>query len=770
MSQKNNSYSINFNPKIEDINLECSRTWEIISDGNTKGCFQLESRLGRSMAKKLKPENIEQLSALISIMRPGCISGDTKIYVKEYKHSTDGRSRFLKYKIRDIVNNISKYQTLLSYNEYTGKFVDNEIINAFYSGEKECFKVIIRSNERKTSHYGNKEYKLECTNDHRLFTPNGWKCLQDIQIGDRVLVTKRNGTKTPGLGHKTFRQRCYNNYQTRCIFCDWNNGSLDVNHINGNRLTNNDPDNLCYMCPNHHREFSEGSISITDVNKAKEKYRLPPTIDGKWCTLAYKISIGITDVYDISMKAPHHNFIAGGVIVHNCLEAVRDGKTVSNHYIDKKNGAESVDYFHECLEPILGNTYGEMVYQEQAMEITKVVAGFDLQEADMLRKAIGKKKPEEMAKVKTKFLEGAKKLGIVTVDEAEQIFGWIEKSQRYSFNKSHSVSYAINAYLSAYTKAHFPKIFFASYLRFAKDKIDPQAEIKELVQNAHEMDINVYTPDIRNLNEFFILKNNNIYFGITDIKGVGKSVYDKLVNICANIDWNNITWPKMLFLILNNVNSTAAKALIQCGALSFIRKTRNEMLHEYSLISGLTKKELEHITNSLDSISDIKQGLELLLNVPRINQKRKSIIKDLIYSYVNPPYSLEDTAEWLADSEDTLLGCAITCSKIDMYDISMTNINCREFKNTTVRENLILGGEIDFINVTKTKTGKKPGAEMAFVTMTDSYGSVDSIIFFPEKYIEYKNILFPNNIIIVKGNKSKTGDGLIVDKAYIAKT
>ncbi|MFN9959556.1 MAG: DNA polymerase III subunit alpha, partial [bacterium] len=128
--------------------------------------------------------------------------------------------------------------------------------------------------------------------------------------------------------------------------------------------------------------------------------------------------------------------------------------------------------------------------------IAKTIAGFNLQEADMLRKAIGKKKPEEMAKVKSKFLSGAQNLNLVTQDEAEQIFGWIEKSQRYSFNKSHAVSYAINAYLSAYTKAHFPKIFFASYLRFAKDKIDPKSEIKELVQNANEMDIDISIPDI----------------------------------------------------------------------------------------------------------------------------------------------------------------------------------------------------------------------------------------------------------------------------------
>jgi len=118
------------------------------------------------------------------------------------------------------------------------------------------------------------------------------------------------------------------------------------------------------------------------------------------------------------------------------LEAYRDGKSISHHYIDKKNGQESLDYFHPSLEPSLKSTYGEMIYQEQAMQIAQAVAGFDLQEADMLRKAIGKKKPEEMAKIRVKFKDGAKKLNIVNDEEIDEIFSWIEKSQRYSFNKS----------------------------------------------------------------------------------------------------------------------------------------------------------------------------------------------------------------------------------------------------------------------------------------------------------------------------------------------
>jgi DNA polymerase-3 subunit alpha len=518
--------SIRFDPFIESINLECSKTWDLISEGNTKGIFQLESRLGRSVSKKLKPENIEQLSALISIMRPGC------------------------------------------------------------------------------------------------------------------------------------------------------------------------------------------------------------------------------------------------------LEAIRGGKSVTNHYIDKKNGEESLDYFHPSLETILKTTYGEMIYQEQAMEIAKNIAGFNLQEADMLRKAIGKKKPEEMAKIKTKFLDGIATTKIVNESEAEQIFGWIEKSQRYSFNKSHSISYAVNAYLSAYAKAHFPKIFFASYLRFAKDKIDPHEEIKALVQNANEMDVSIKTPDLRIMNEFFVLKNNDIYFGLTDIKGVGSSVFIKLKKIVEQLDQSlsEMSWPKISFMILSNINSTAAKALIGSGATSFIKKTRTCMLFEQDLVSLLTKKESSYIIDNIDEYETVKESLEDLLLSGKINKNRKKVISDAINMIQNPPYSLEDSPEWIADIEDSNLGCAITCSRVDMYDISMTNTTCRDFKNGINNNNLIMGGEIDYINITKTKNGQNPGEEMSFVTMSDGTGSVDSIIFFPDIYKKYKSILFSGNVIIVCGSRSRSKDSFVVEKAYVAKT
>lgn len=120
----------------------------------------------------------------------------------------------------------------------------------------------------------------------------------------------------------------------------------------------------------------------------------------------------------------------------SCTQAKRDNKSIANHYIDRKNGIEPIEYFHASLEPILKDTFGELIYQEQAMAIAALIASFTMVQANDLRAAIGKKDTAKMAKLKPQFLDGAKATGIVTEKEAEEIFSWIEASQRYGFNKS----------------------------------------------------------------------------------------------------------------------------------------------------------------------------------------------------------------------------------------------------------------------------------------------------------------------------------------------
>lgn len=452
-----------------------------------------------------------------------------------------------------------------------------------------------------------------------------------------------------------------------------------------------------------------------------------------------------------------------------CLEAIRDGKNVSTHFIDKKNGKESIDYFHPSLESVLKNTYGEMIYQEQSMEIARVIAGFDLVEADMLRKAIGKKKPEEMSKVKKKFLDGCKSLNIVNEREAEEIFGWIEKSQRYSFNKSHAISYAVNGYISAYAKAHFPKIFFLSYLRLAKDKIDPQKEILELISNAKDMNIDIFGPNLKNKNKEFDIFNGKIYFGLTNIKGVGESVFIKLLKILEHINLDESTWVQILFKVLLNINSTGAKAIISCGALDYLKISRNKMLLELNLCSNLTMKEQEKCLSIIDNKNNIKTEnlLREFMNVHKINKNRQIKIISIINEIVQPSYSLVDSPEWIADNEKSLLGASLTCNKTDTYDASYANTDCKELKTFPNKKQFFVIAEIEDMSVIITKNGKTPGQEMCFLRLSDSYGSIDSVVLFPEEFKDNKELLEEGRVLLFSGQKSGKNNTPIVKKCFV---
>lgn len=273
-----------------------------------------------------------------------------------------------------------------------------------------------------------------------------------------------------------------------------------------------------------------------------------------------------------------HLCALGALLRPGCLRSIdkHTGYSLTELYCLRKNGELDVEYLHPSLEKILSATYGVLTYQEQAMEIARVIGGFNLQEADILRKAIGKKLPEEMAKVEKMFYEGAIKVGIVNEEEAKEIFGWIKESQRYSFNKSHSLSYAVNGYWSAYCKAHFPVQFFTSYLRFAKDKQEPLVEIRELVNEAKAMDVEVLTPDLRAMKKHFYTDGKLIRFGLADIKGIGEIQVEKLKTavIAAEEMYGkklaDLNWYEFLVLITPNASSTVIERLITTGAMSYM--------------------------------------------------------------------------------------------------------------------------------------------------------------------------------------------------------
>lgn len=469
------------------------------------------------------------------------------------------------------------------------------------------------------------------------------------------------------------------------------------------------------------------------------------------------------------------------IIRPGCLKAYVDGKSMTQHFIDRKHGREEVTYLHESLEDILAPTYGVLVYQEQSMRIAQKIAGFDLQEADELRKAIGKKKADLMAKVKKKFLEGATKMKIVTKEEAQEIFGWIEKSARYAFNKSHSISYAVCSYWSAYQKAHKPQEFFLSYLFYANEKQDPHQEIYELVSEAKLFDINVRTPSIANFQEKFNPKNGKIYFGIKDIKSLtgktGDKVRESIENVQAlrNKDITEFSWIEMLIFLSQHINSASFKALASIGFFRDFKGkiTRNRAIYEHEIYKTLTKSELKWLQDHFDEYnwSDLISALRSLAPTKKegggtSKMDRKQAIENEIQLLINPPYDLCDDPSWVIDQEIKFLGCPVSMSKVETSDTSAANTTCKEIINGKKGKDLCIVANIQRLSDYKITKGESKGQLMSFLTIEDETCSLDSVIIFPKVREKNKYILYEGNNLIFCGNVSAKDSSFIVDAIH----
>jgi len=465
-----------------------------------------------------------------------------------------------------------------------------------------------------------------------------------------------------------------------------------------------------------------------------------------------------------------------------CMEAIVDGKSLTNHYIDRKHAREPVEYFHPSLESSLKETFGILVYQEQSMQIAQEIAGFNLQEADILRKAIGKKKTDVMAQVKKSFLEKSSERGIVNKSQAEEIFSWIEKSQRYSFNKSHAVSYAFNAYLSAYAKAHFSKEFFTSYLFYSKEKQKPHEEINELVNNCRIMDIDIFPPDLRKANKNFKIIDDKVFFGLSNVKSVGEAVIDKIKRSMKEVEeligkkveeWN---WREFLVFFSSRVTSTAIKSLISVGAASYMSSNRTRMIYEYEIYQKLTNKEKSWVQNLMLQDSDIssKEFLEILKMAVELppgkkgavaNKKRLEVVKEMILSLENPPYKLEDMPEWVAGKEENLLGIPLTCSKVEACDTSSANAICKDIINKAIKDYPLVAVQVDSLREVQIKNGKNRGNKMAFATVSDYSCSVDCVIF-SDAWEQYKDLMLEGNTVMINGELDKNKDSFMIKKVW----
>ncbi len=392
-------------------------------------------------------------------------------------------------------------------------------------------------------------------------------------------------------------------------------------------------------------------------------------------------------------------------------------------FIARKCGDEAVAYDHSKLESILEPTYGIMVYQEQVMRIAQELAGFTLGQADILRKAMGKKKPEEMAKVKKDFVVGCVENG-VKKSLANKLFGEIEIFAGYAFNKSHAACYAEGAYKNAYLKAHYPQEYMAASLTIERKDTD---RLTVLLDDCRRMGIQVLPPDVNQSTLNFTPTDEGIRYGLAAIKnvgeGAGQSIVDTriadgpfttLFEFCERID-------------LRAVNRRVVESLIAAGALEGLEGHRAQKMEALDLALKAANKAQEALEKGQISLFGGGSSELVVQDLPEVEEWSES--------------------EKLAKERD-LLGLYISGHPLEPYarDLSSFARPLSEIDGQRNGAPLRVGGLVEEVR----KLFDRRGNPYAFVTLKDLNGKGD-IAFFGDAFAHCQSLLVEGETILVEG-------------------
>ncbi|TDT37785.1 DNA polymerase III alpha subunit [Halospina denitrificans] len=404
-------------------------------------------------------------------------------------------------------------------------------------------------------------------------------------------------------------------------------------------------------------------------------------------------------------------------------------------FIDRKHGRQPVAYPHpqfqyEGLKPVLEPTYGIILYQEQVMQIAQVMAGFTLGQADLLRRAMGKKKASEMEKQKKAFLEGCENNGI-SKHLADNIFDLVEKFAGYGFNKSHSAAYALVSYQTLWLKTHYPSEFMAAVLTADMQNTD---KVVTLVEECRNMGLDLVLPDVNNSEYSFTVNDDaQVIYGLGAIKGLGEGPIESIVearkeggpfkdmfDFCARVD-------------IRRVNKRAIEALIRAGALDKLGPGRAGMMA------------------SIDKA--IQQAGQLSRNA---NAGMTDLFgEDLVSTGDEDPFAdVAHLREWsdkqrLQAEKDTL-GLYLTGHPFDAYEKEV-----RRFVPNSIADlkpgkgTQRIAGLLVAVRTMKNRRGQP----MAFVTLDDRSARME-VTLFSEAFIEHKDLLQQDNVLIMEGRVS----------------
>ena len=406
-------------------------------------------------------------------------------------------------------------------------------------------------------------------------------------------------------------------------------------------------------------------------------------------------------------------------------------------FISRKAGKKKIKYSHPSMEPILEETYGIIVYQEQVMQIAHEIAGFSLAEADIMRRAMGKKIKKLMDELKVKFVEGANKKNKISSTKAEDIYELIEKFAQYGFNKSHSTAYAYVAYQTAWLKAHYPAEFMSANLTSEMSNMD---RVVILINECRKLKIDVDPPDI-NVSDinFRPVNNKTISFGLNAIKNVGTKALEQIIEARNEYGEFNTIFDFTSNVNLKSVNRKVLESLNMAGALDALEGNRLQKHNsiDTALKYGQTIQQNKS-RNQVDLFGSDNLGSPDLSIVPQLSQS-------------------EEWAEnTLLENEKEVLGIYLSGHPLLKYADELEEFSNYDFTDKVVANNektVRIGGSISELKMHFDRKNN----QMAFFKLECLGGQVE-ILTFSDTFSKYRSLIANDAVVFVKGKPTDGSD------------
>ncbi len=408
-------------------------------------------------------------------------------------------------------------------------------------------------------------------------------------------------------------------------------------------------------------------------------------------------------------------------------------------FIARMHGEEPIEYVHPRAEPILKESYGIIVYQEQVMQLTRALAGFTRGESDTVRKAMGKKKIELLAKLEIKFLEGCKKEGTLDEVTAKDLWEKFKEFAKYAFNKSHAIAYSIVANQCAYLKAHFPAEFLAASMSSNMNDTDQLAIFVDDAKS--NFNITVVPPDINESESLFSVKDGKIIYALAAIKGVGTVATDAIVaEREAHGKFKNLTdFAKRCAPIMNK---RILEAFAKVGVLDSLEKNRALIFMNADAILAYASKS-----------RDAANSLSLFANTIEDDVSEDRLLKDL-------PRTEPWTFGQRLENELSALGFYISAHPLDQYKHLIERFNLAtsaSLEHLGDRKQVQIAVNVNSFSRRRTKTGK----DMLTINASDSFGNIDCVAF-GEASFELAQALSSETEVVISGKTSVRDDRVSV--------